>query len=142
MKRGAGRFAASDCYLCARKVRPWILWGVFRMHDFILCLFFCDTSKPLVDFIGIQCYTGTQIETYSMYFIERKLLHNVNYVVLLYHQPQPFYFLPVLPAGGHDINPCGINTAVTQDICQLGDILFHSIKRPCEEFPQVMRKDL
>ena len=45
-------------------------------------------------------------------------------------------------AGGHDIDPGGIDAAVAQDICQLCNILLNAIEGPGKKFAQVVGKDL
>ena len=45
-------------------------------------------------------------------------------------------------AGGHDINPGGVDTAVTQDVGKLGDVLLDTIESSSKELPQVMGKHL
>ena len=47
-------------------------------------------------------------------------------------------FLPC----GHDIDTSGVDTAVSQNICQLSDVLIDSVKCPGEEFSQIVRKHL
>ena len=68
--------------------------------------------------------------------------HNSNYVVFLYHQPQPLDLSAVLGAGGYNIDPGGINAAVPQDIRQLCNILLNAIEGPGKELAEVMGKDL
>lgn len=53
-----------------------------------------------------------------------------------------FHALPMLPSGGHDINPGGVDAAVAQDVCQLCDVFFHGVKDSCKEMPQVVGEDL
>ena len=48
----------------------------------------------------------------------------------------------MLGAGGHDIDAGSIDTAVAQNVRQLGDVLFDSIKGPGEQFSQIMMKHL
>lgn len=60
----------------------------------------------------------------------------------LNHKPQPFYFAAVLRSGGHDINAGGFNAAVAKDVCQLGDVLLDAVKRPGEEFAQIVGEHL
>ena len=61
---------------------------------------------------------------------------------VLYNQPQPFDLSAVFGAGGHNIDPGGINAAVSQDIRQLRNILLNAVKGPCKELPQIVWKDL
>ena len=50
--------------------------------------------------------------------------------------------LAMLVAGGNDIDPRGVDTAVTENVRELGDVLFHAVKRPCKQVPKIVRKDL
>ena len=62
--------------------------------------------------------------------------HNTNYVVLFFclnDQSEAFDFLPVLPPGRHNIDPGGVDGAVTQNIRQLGNVLLNPIEGPGEE---------
>ena len=61
-------------------------------------------------------------------------------VAILYYQPHIFHTLTVFIAGGNDINSCGVDTAVTENIGKLGNILFNPVKHPCEQMPQIMGK--
>jgi len=49
-------------------------------------------------------------------------------VAFLYYQPHIFHTLTVFVAGGDNINPCSVDTAVTENISELGDVLFNAIK--------------
>ena len=53
---------------------------------------------------------------------------------------QSFQLSPVFHAGRHDINARCVDIAVTENICQLGNISLHRIKRPGEELPQIVWK--
>ena len=46
----------------------------------------------------------------------------------LHHQPQSLDHAAVLRAGSDDIDPGGIDAAVSQNIRQLSDVLFHTVK--------------
>ena len=59
----------------------------------------------------------------------------------LYDQTEPFDFPAMLGAGGYDIDPGGVDTVVTQNIRQLGNILFNAVECPGEELSQIMGKD-
>ena len=50
--------------------------------------------------------------------------------------------MAVLGAGGHDVDPGGINATVPQNIRQLRNVLLNAIKSPCKELTEVMGKDL
>ena len=60
----------------------------------------------------------------------------------LYNQPEPFDFSAVLGTGGHNIDPGGVDTAVTQDIRQFSNILFDAVKGPGKELSQIVGKHL
>ena len=66
--------------------------------------------------------------------------HNSNYVVFLflYHETQPLNLSAMFCSCGHNIDSRGIDTAVAQDIRQLGDVLFNAVKGSCKEFPEIM----
>lgn len=66
----------------------------------------------------------------------------MNYVVFYFlkDQVELFQLAAVLQTGGHDIDAGGFNTAVAQDVRQLGDVLFDAIKGPGEELAQIVGK--
>ena len=70
--------------------------------------------------------------------------HNANYVVsfCLYDKTQTFNLPVVLHTSGHDIDPGGVDTAVAQNVGQLGDILLDAVEGSGEQLPQVMGKYL
>ena len=43
-----------------------------------------------------------------------------------------FHAFAVLAAGGNDIDPCGVDTAVAENVGKLCKILFDPIKHSCE----------
>ena len=45
-------------------------------------------------------------------------------------------------AGGNDVNSGCVDTAVTENIGKLGNVLFNPVKCAGKQMPQVMRKDL
>ncbi len=45
-------------------------------------------------------------------------------------------------AGGHDIDAGGIDGAVTQNICQLGNVLFDAVEGAGEQLTQIVGKHL
>ena len=45
-------------------------------------------------------------------------------------------------AGGHNVDTCGVDGAVTQDVGKLGDVLFDAVKGSSKELAQVMGKHL
>ena len=58
----------------------------------------------------------------------------------LNHQSQPLQLSPVLLPCGNHINSGSINTAVSQHICKLCDILINFIKTSGKQMAKVMRK--
>ena len=48
----------------------------------------------------------------------------------------------VLRAGGNNIDPRCVNAAVSENIGELGNVLFQRVKHACKEMPQVVRKHL
>ena len=47
----------------------------------------------------------------------------------------------MLYTGGHNINPRSIDTAVTEDVSKLGDVLLDTVECSGEEFAQIVGKD-
>ena len=45
-------------------------------------------------------------------------------------------------AGSDNINSCGVDTAVTEYVCELGNVLFNTVEGSCEQVAQIMRKYL
>ena len=60
----------------------------------------------------------------------------------LQNQMHIFHPTLMLPAGGNDINTRGIDAAMPQNVCQLGDIPFHAVKGSCKQMSKIVRKDL
>ena len=50
--------------------------------------------------------------------------------------------LTVFRAGGDDVNTGSVDGTVSQNIRQLGDVLIDAIEYPCEQVPQIVRKNL
>ena len=51
-----------------------------------------------------------------------------------------FHAAAVLGAGGDDINSCGVDAAVTENVGKLDDVLFDAVKHAGEKVAQVVRK--
>lgn len=51
-----------------------------------------------------------------------------------------FHPFAVFIAGGNDVYPCRVNTAVTENICKLGNVLFNAVKNTSEQVAQIVRK--
>ena len=76
------------------------------------------------------------------------LLHNTDYVITacmggffsiaepsfgkLYYQPHILHTAAVLRAGGDDIDSRCVDTAVTENVSELGNVLFDTIEGSCE----------
>ena len=59
----------------------------------------------------------------------------------LCHQPQLFQLSCVFRAGGHQINPGGVDRRVSQNVCQLHNIPADLVERSRKQMPEVVRKD-
>ena len=59
-----------------------------------------------------------------------------------YYEPQILHTLTMLIASGDDIDPCGIDTCVTEDVGQLCNVLFDFIEHTGEQVAQVVREHL
>lgn len=71
--------------------------------------------------------------------------HNADYVLsrrsgrlFSYDQPHMFHPSAMFIAGGNDVNTGGIDTAVTENVGELGNVLFNPVKHPCEQMTKVM----
>lgn len=82
---------------------------------------------------------------YPMYSCRRNrcvlflfLQHNMDYVAaadlgrFLYYQPHPLHPPAVFRTGADDIDAGGVDTAVAENIRQLCNVFFNSVKHPCE----------
>ena len=56
----------------------------------------------------------------------------------LNHKPQPLNFPAVFKISGHDINPCGIDAAMAENISQFGDVFLNAVKGAGKKFAQVV----
>ena len=52
-------------------------------------------------------------------------------VAFLYYQPHIFHTLTVFIAGSDNINSCGVDTALPENVCELGNVLFDTIESSC-----------
>ena len=48
----------------------------------------------------------------------------------------------MLRPGGNDIDACGIDAAVPEDIRELGNVSLDAVKHSREQMPQIVREDL
>ena len=60
----------------------------------------------------------------------------------LKYQVHSFNSALMLRTGRNNVNTGGIDTAMTEDICQLGDILFYSVECSCKQMSQIVGKNL
>ena len=60
----------------------------------------------------------------------------------LYDKPQPFDFAAVFGAGGHDIDSCGVDAAVPQNVGKSHNILLQRIKGSCKKVSEIMGENL
>ena len=63
------------------------------------------------------------------YFSIRRSRHSAK----LYYQPHIFQLLSVFIAGSDNINSCGVDTTVTENISELGNVLFYAVECSCEQ---------
>ena len=82
--------------------------------------------------------------SYRMPFTEGRqdIIQMMSEEACLHHQPQLFDFSAVLSAGCHDINSGGVDAAVAENICQLRNILFHTVEGSGKQLPQIVREYL
>ena len=79
---------------------------------------------------------------------QSNIQHNADYVLaaesggFLYYQPHILHTLTVFVAGGDNINSCGVDAAVTKNICELCNILFDTIESAGEQVAQIVWKNL
>lgn len=60
----------------------------------------------------------------------------------LYHKTHIFHALTVLCACGNDIDSGGVDTAVTENVRQLCNILFNAVKHTGKKVTKIVRKNL
>ena len=70
------------------------------------------------------------------------MLHSPLTAAFLYNQTHTFHALTVFCAGRDNIDPCRIDAAVTENIGELGNILFNTVKYTGEQMPEIVRKYL
>ena len=83
------------------------------------------------------------------YNITDILLHTVFdgrglsfFVLWIFIESGAVYFLPVFRTGGDDVNAGGIDVAVPQNIRELCNVMFRTVKRAGKEMSQVVGEDL
>ena len=62
--------------------------------------------------------------------------------IFSHNQPHIFHTLTVFRPGADDINSRRINTAVTENICELGNVFLDTVKHSCKQMPKIMREHL
>ena len=62
------------------------------------------------------------------------------FVLFSDYEPHGFHFSPVLGSRGNDIDPCGVDVAVAENIRQLRHVVVDAVKAPGEQVPERMRK--
>ena len=103
--------------------------------------------------MGVLSCAHFSIEQYSIGAFYRHIAsylpHNAYYVVFycLSKAPNegkthPFDLPSVLTSRCHNIDTGGLNATVSEDICQLCNILFNAVKGTGKELAEIMRKDL
>ena len=70
------------------------------------------------------------------------MVHIRNIDSVSEHQLQPFQLTPVLLSCGHQVDAGGFNAGMAQDVRQLCNVFFHTIKCPGKKLPQIMREHL
>ena len=75
--------------------------------------------------------------------------HNADYVIcryrgyrFLYYQPHIFHLAFMFCTGSNDVDPSGIDVAVTEDICKLGNVLFNAVKCTGKQMAKIVGKHL
>ena len=63
-------------------------------------------------------------------------------MIAIGHQPQFFQLPRVFRAGGHEVNPCGVDGGVSQHVRQLGDVPADLIEQRGEQMPEVVGENL
>ena len=62
-----------------------------------------------------------------------KIMFLSPFISALKYQVHLFNSALMFCAGGNNVNTSGIDTAMSEDICQLGDILFYSVECSCKQ---------
>ena len=95
--------------------------------------------NELFDYVDLQHNVDYVVAAdFGGYFSIRQSRHSAK----LYYQPHIFYTLTVFVTGSDNINSCGVDTTVTENICELSNVLFDAVKCSCEKVTQIMGKHL
>ena len=62
--------------------------------------------------------------------------------VFLYNKPHILHLATVLGAGGDDVDPRRVDTAVTENVGKFCYVLLNSVKHTSKQVPKIVRKDL
>ena len=60
----------------------------------------------------------------------------------LYNQAHIFHFALMLGGGSNDIDACGVDARMTENVSELGNILFNTVKGTGKQVSKIMRKHL
>ena len=106
------------------------LCDIITQYNWILNPFLYVLMQHNEDYVIAAVFGG--------YFSIRRSRHSAK----LYYQPHVFHTLTVFISGGDNINSCGVDATVAENVCELGNILFDSVKCSSEQVTQIMRKHL
>ena len=62
--------------------------------------------------------------------------------LFLYNKSQALDLPAMLNTGGHNIDSCGVNAAMTQYIGKLCDVFFNAVKSACKQLSEIVGKHL
>ena len=60
--------------------------------------------------------------------------------VFSYYKPHLFHPSTMFCAGGNNIDPCRVDTAMTENVGKLGNVFFNAVKHTGEQMTKIMRK--
>ena len=58
------------------------------------------------------------------------------------NEPHMLHFALMLGSGGNDIDARGVDACVSENICELGNILFDAVKGTSEQMTEIVREHL
>ena len=79
---------------------------------------------------------------FALYYIIRIMCSRCFQRLFSYHQPHMLHGFAMLVASGDDIDPRGVDAAVTENVGELGNVLFNAAKRAGKQVAKIVRKDL
>lgn len=77
-------------------------------------------------------------DTAGIGFLIRRSRHSTK----LYYQPHIFHLAFMFSTGSNNVDPCGVDTAVTENVGELGYILFNTVKCTGEKMAKIVREYL